>query len=122
VNSEAASCLLPCPTTSIEPEEDQSRPGGHEADAQSLTSLPHSVQGESEPHHEEAGQGKDVHAEENVLDEHCPFPGRSQLGPASGARTLPRLQSHATVPDRLDRKSGGGVAREQPPKSLDIYS
>jgi len=45
---------LPRPTARIQPKEDQSSPRGHEADAQTLTSLPHTVQGKSEPHHDEA--------------------------------------------------------------------
>jgi hypothetical protein len=58
------------PTPRVQPKEDQSSPRGHEADAQSLISLPHAVQGKREPHHDEAGQGQKVHAEENVPGEH----------------------------------------------------
>ena len=52
-------------------------PLGHETDAQSLTSLPGAVQRQSDPHQDEAGQGHNVHAEENVVGEH--YPPRSDV-------------------------------------------
>jgi hypothetical protein len=70
----AGKCALSLPTPCIQPEKDQNSPRAHEADAQSLTRLPHAVQGKREPHHGEPGQGQDVHAEENILGEHCLCP------------------------------------------------
>jgi hypothetical protein len=51
------------------------------------------VQDKSEPHHDAAGQGHEVHAEENVFGEHCPAFGRV----LSSAATLSRLQGRAVV-------------------------
>jgi hypothetical protein len=71
------------PTPCVQPKKDQSSPRGHEADAQTLTGLPHPVQRKREPHHDEAGQGQDVHAKENVPGEHRLHP---RWGPACGGR------------------------------------
>ena len=65
---------LPRPTPNVQPEEDQHSPRDYQTDAQSLTDLPHTVLGKGEPRHDEAGQGRDVHAEEDVLGEHRPYP------------------------------------------------
>ena len=101
------------PTTCIQPEKDQNSPGGHEADAQCLTRLPHTVQGKREPHHGEPGQGQDVHAEENILSEHTAFAiGRSRLRPASGANLL-RLHDRATRVTRLGRRGSGSVGTKK---------
>ena len=40
-----------------------------------FTRLPHPVQGKGEPHYDEAGQGQNVHAEENVFGQHWHCPG-----------------------------------------------
>ena len=67
----------PTPTNpGVQPKEDQRSPRHHQTDAESLTGLSHAVQGKGDPHHHEAGQGQDVHAEKNVLGEHCPCPLR----------------------------------------------
>ena len=78
----------------VQPKKDQSSPRGHEADAQTLTGLPHPVQRQREPHHDEAGQGQDVHAEENVPSEHCPLPS---VGSCLRVPTLPLWLARATV-------------------------
>jgi len=51
----AAGSPLPEPASHIQPSEYQSRPRGHEADAQRLASLAHAVERQSDPHHDEAG-------------------------------------------------------------------
>ena len=55
-----ASGTLSRPTPCVEPEEDQPRARGHQADAQSLPGLSLAVEGKSEAHHEKAGQGQDI--------------------------------------------------------------
>src|SRR4029077_3027711 len=71
----AALCLEPA--SHIQPGEYQSRSYGHEADAHTLPSLPHTVERQGDPHHGKARQSQDVHAEEDVLGEH--YPPRSNV-------------------------------------------
>jgi hypothetical protein len=61
---------LPEPASHIQPGEYQSRPRGREVDAQPLTRLAHAVERQSDPHNDEAGQGQDVHAEQDGSREH----------------------------------------------------
>jgi hypothetical protein len=94
----AGKASLSRPNPCVQPEKDQSSPRGHEADAQTLTGLPHSVQRQREPHHDEAGQGQDVHAEENVPGEHCPL---LSVGSCLRVPTLPLWLGRATVSNSL---------------------
>src|SRR5215469_2347228 len=50
--------------------------------------------------HDEAGQGRDVHAEENVLGKHCPCPS---VGPAAD---ITALRARAPGSARLPQRSG----------------
>jgi hypothetical protein len=90
----------------VQPDEDQSSPGGHEADAQTLAGLPHPVQRQRGPHHDEAGQAQAVHAEENVSGEHRPC---RRSGFFTCVTKLPRFRGRATGFTRLTGALGPGA-------------
>jgi hypothetical protein len=58
------------PAARVQPGQHQNRSDPHEADAEGQSGSCRSAQGEAEPGHQQAHQGQEVHAEENVSGEH----------------------------------------------------
>src|SRR6516162_8045072 len=77
------------PTARVEPPEHRCGSHGHQADAYKLTGLSRAVQSQSDPHHDEPGQGQNVHAVENVPGQHPALPSCQAASRCCIRRTWP---------------------------------